>query len=59
MFCYNMIPLINKPTWITRHSANAIYHSIINSVIDHSDFKSAKIKTGRSVHFPIVFGGHP
>ena len=24
MFRYNMIPLTNKPTWVTRHSANAI-----------------------------------
>ena len=55
MFCYNMIPLTNKPTRVTRHSANAIDHIITNSVTGHNDFKSAIIKTDLSDHFPIVF----
>ena len=55
MFRYNMIPLTNKPTRITKHSANAIDHIITNSVIGHNDFKSAIIKTELSDHFPIVF----
>ena len=55
MFRYNMIPLTNKPTRVTRHSANAIDHIITNSVTGHNDFKSAIIKTGLSDHFPIVF----
>ena len=55
MFCYNMIPLTNKPTRLTKHSANAIDHIITNSVIGHNDFKSAIIKTDLSDHFPIVF----
>ena len=55
MFRYNVIPLTNKPTRVTRHSANAIEHIITNSVIGHNDFKSAIIKTNLSDHFPIVF----
>ena len=47
MFGYNMILLTNKPTRVTRHSANAI--DITNSVTGHSDFKSAIIKTDLSV----------
>ena len=55
MFHYHMIPLTNKPTRVTRHSANAIDHIITNSVTGHNDFKSAIIKTDLSDHFPIVF----
>ena len=47
MFGYDMILLTNKPTRVTRHSANAI--DITNSVTGHSDFKSAIIKTDLSV----------
>ena len=39
MFRYNMIPFRNKPTRVTRHSANAIDHIITNSVRGHNDFK--------------------
>ena len=55
MFRYNVIPLTNKPTRVTRHSANGIDHIITNSVTGHNDFKSAIIKTDLSDHFPIVF----
>ena len=55
MFSYNMIPLTNKPTRVTKHSATAIDHTITNSVIGHNDFKSAIIKTDLPDHFPIVF----
>ena len=55
MFCYNMIPLTNKPTWVTRYLGNAIDHIIANSVTSHCGFKKAKIKTDLSDHFPIVF----
>ena len=44
----NMIPLTNKPTWVARHSANAIDYIITNSVTGH-------IKTDLSDNFPIVF----
>ena len=49
MFHYNMIPLTNKPTRLTRHSANAIDHIITSSVTGHNDFKSAIIKTGQII----------
>ena len=55
MFCYNMIPLINKPTQVTRHSANAIDHIISNSVTGHNHFKSAIIKSDFPDYFPIAF----
>ena len=55
MFCCNMIPLINRPTWVTRRTANAIDHIITNSVTGYNDFKSAVIKSDLSDHFPIVF----
>ena len=55
MFCYNMIPLTNKPTRVTRHSANVIDDIITNSVTSHNDFKLAIIKIDLSDHFPIVF----
>ena len=55
MFRYNMIPLTNKPTRVTRHSANAIDHIITNSVTGHNDFKSRITKTDLSDHFPVAF----
>ena len=55
MFGYNMIPLTNKPTRVTRLSTNTIDHIITNSVTSQIDFKSAIIKTDLSDHFPIVF----
>ena len=50
-----MIPLTNKPTRVTRHSANAIDHIITNSVTSHNEFKSVIIKTDLPDHSPIVF----
>ena len=55
MFHYNVIPLTNKQTQVTRHSAKTIDHIITKSVRDHNGFKSAIIKTNLSDHFPIVF----
>ena len=55
MFRYNMIPLTNKPTRVTEHSANAIDHIFTNSITGHNDFKSAIIKSDLSDRFPIVF----
>ena len=49
-----MIPLTNKPTRVTRLSANAIDH-ISNSLTGHNDFKSAIIKTDLSDHLSIAF----
>ena len=55
MLRYNMIPLTNKPTRVTIHSANGIDHIITSGVTGHNDLKSAIIKTDLSNHFPIVF----
>ena len=55
MFRYNMIPSTNKPTRVTRHSANATDHIITNSITGHNDFKSSIIKTDLSDHFLIAF----
>ena len=55
MFCYNIIPLTNKPTRVNRHSANTIDHMITNSVTGHNDFKSVIKKIDLLDHFPIVF----
>ena len=57
IFDYNVIPLTltNKPTQITRHSANAIDDNVTNSVTDHNDFNSAIIKSDLTYHFLFVF----
>ena len=33
IFCYNMIPLPNKPARVAKNTANAIDHIIANTVI--------------------------
>ena len=55
MFGYNMIPLTNKPTRVTRLSTNTIDHIITNSATGQIEFKPAIIKSDLSDHFPIVF----
>ena len=55
MLCYNMIPLINKPTRVTRHSANDIDHIITNSVTGENEYKSAIIKIDLPDHFSVFF----
>ena len=47
-----MIPIINKPTRVTKKSATAIDHIITNSFVENT-FKKAIIKSGVSDHFPI------
>ena len=47
-----MIPIINKPTRVTRKSATAIDHIITNCFAE-SNFKTAIFKTDISDHFPI------
>ena len=54
MFEFSMIPTINKPTRVTKHTATAIDNIITNCIIN-SDFKSAIVKTDLSDHFPIIF----
>ena len=54
MFEFSMIPTINKPTRVTKHTATAIDNIITNRIIN-SDFKSAIVKTDLSDHLPIIF----
>ena len=48
----SMIPIINKPTRVTRKSASAIAHIITNCFAE-SNFKTAIFKSDISDHFPI------
>ena len=49
-----MVPIINKPTRVTRYTATAIDHMFTNSIIN-TEIKSAIIKADISDHFPILF----
>ena len=48
----NMIPIINKPTRVTRKTATAIDHIITNCFVG-INFKTAIFKRDISDHFPI------
>ena len=48
----SMIPIINKPTRVTRKSASAIDHIITNCFAE-SNFKTAIFKSDISDQFPI------
>ena len=50
-----MIPIINKPTRVTRNTATPIDHIITNTVISGIQHRSVIIKNDISDHFPIVF----
>ena len=54
MFEFSMMPTINKPTIVTKHTATAIDNIITNCIIN-SAFKSAIVKTDLSDHFPIIY----
>ena len=54
MFGYSMMPVINKPTRVTKNTATAIYHIFINSVTA-SKFKTGIIKSDILDDFPIFF----
>ena len=54
MFEFSMIPTINKPTRVTKHTATTIDNIITNCIIN-SDFKSAIVKTDLPDHFTIIF----
>ena len=50
-----MIPTINKPTRVTRHTATAIDHVFTNTIMGNIEIKAAIVKTDISDHFPIIF----
>ena len=54
MFQFSMIPTINKPTRVPKHTATPIDNIITNCIIN-SNFKSGIVKTDLSDHFPIIF----
>ena len=54
MFEFSMIPTINKPTRVTKHTATAIDNIITNCIIN-SNIKSAIVKTDLSDHFSVTF----
>ena len=54
MFRHGLIPTVNKPARVTRNTATAIDHIIINSVIN-AEFKTGTIKTDICDHFPVFF----
>ena len=54
VFAFSMMPTINKPTRVTKHTATAI-DTIITNCILTSDFKSSMVKTVFSDHFSIIF----
>ena len=54
MFGHSMMPVINKPTRVTKDTATAIDHIFINSVTT-AKFKTGIIKSDIPDHFPIIF----
>ena len=53
MFRYGMVPVINKPTRVTKDTATDIDHMFTNSIIN-TEIKSAILKADISDHFPIL-----
>ena len=54
MIGHSMMPVINKPTRVTKNTATAIDHIFINSVTT-TKFKTGIVKSDISDHFPIFF----
>ena len=50
MFRFGMIPTINKPTRVTRHTATAIDHVFTNTIMGNIEIKTAIVKTDISDH---------
>ena len=58
LFEHGLIPVINKPTRITKRSATAIDHIITNTIIN-TNIKTGIIKSDISDHFPIFLIANP
>ena len=54
MFRFGMIPTINKPTCVTRHTATAIDHVFINTIMGKIEIMTAVVITDISDHFRII-----
>ena len=55
MFRFGMIPTINKPKRVTRHTATTIDHVFTNTIMGNIEIKTAIVKTDISDHFSIIF----
>ena len=55
MFRFGMIPTMNKPTRVKRHTATTIGHVFTNTIMDNIEIKTAIVKADISDHFPIIF----
>ena len=53
-FEYGFVPVINKPTRVTKNAATAIDHVITNSLL-HRTLNTGILKLNISDHFPIFF----
>ena len=56
MFRLGMIPTINKPTRVIRHTTTAVDHVFTNTVMDNIEIKTSIVKTSISDHFLIISG---
>ena len=54
MFEFSMLPKINEPTRVTKHTATAIDNIITNCIIS-TDLKRAIVRTDLSHHFLVIF----
>ena len=55
MFRFGIIPTINKPTRVTRHSTTAISDVFTNITMDKIEIKTAIVKIDISDHIPFIF----
>lgn len=55
MLWFGMIPMISKPTSVTRHTATGINHLFTNTIMNNIEIKTAIVKTDISDHFLIIF----
>ena len=54
IFEYSFVPLINKPTRISRNNATIIDHILTNDFIN-KDYTTRIVKTDITDHFPVYF----
>ena len=55
MLRFGMIPTINKPTRVTRHTATEIDRVFTNTITDNIKIRTAIMETDIYDHFPIIF----
>ena len=55
MLRFGMIPTINKPTRVTRHTATEIDRVFTNTITDNIKIKTAIMETDIYDHFLIIF----